>query len=228
MKKPQAPITPSREAPLVRGRPRDAGRDTAIIDATMCVLTELGYEQMSVEAVAARAEVAKTTIYRRYPSKAALVMAAVERRAAAIPPTVKSGDLRERLLVVVTWLAGEISGQQAGLLGALFSAMRTDPDLAAEMRLILRRDEDAMAKALFGRPAERSEQLEPNASELFAEVAPAVILHRLAVGQSCGNRFLEHLVDDILLPLVQRRPATERLSPAAGKTTEHANGVLGN
>jgi AcrR family transcriptional regulator len=206
MKKSQAPVTPSREAPLVRGRPRDAGRDTAIIDATMYVLTELGYEQMSVEAVAARAEVAKTTIYRRYPSKAALVMAAVERRAAAIPPAVKSGDLRERLLVVVTWLAGEISGQQVGLLGALFSAMRTDPDLAAQMRLILRRDEDAMARALFGRPAERSEQLEPNASELFAEVAPAVILHRLAVGQSCGGRFLEHLVDDILLPLLQRRP----------------------
>jgi len=223
MKKPQAPITPSREAPLVRGRPRDAGRDTAIIDATMYVLTELGYEQMSVEAVAARAEVAKTTIYRRYPSKAALVMAAVERRAAAVPPTVKSGDLRERLLVVVTWLAGDISGQQAGLLGALFSAMRTDPDLAAEMRLILRRDQDAMAKALFGRPAERSEQLEPNAPELFGEVAPAVILHRLAVGQSCGSRFLEHLVDDILLPLVHRRPATECQSPAAGKTTEHAN-----
>lgn len=216
MEKPQAPVAPGREAPLVRGRPRDAGRDTAIIDATMDVLMELGYEQMSVAAVAARAQVAKTTIYRRYPSKAALVMAAVERRAAAIPPTVKSGDLRERLLVVVPWLAGEISGQQVGLLGALFSAMRTDPDLAAEMRLVLRRDEDAMAKALFGRPAERGEQLEPDASELVGEVAPAVILHRLAMGQSCGGRFLEHLVDDILLPLVERRPATE--APAQRRT----------
>ena len=155
MKEPQAPVTPGREPPLGRGRPRDAGRDTAIIDATLHVLTELGYEQMSVEAVAARAEVAKTTIYRRYPSKAALVMAAVERRATAIPPTVKSGGLRERLLVVVTWLAGEISRQQVGLLGALFSAMRTDPDLAAEMRLLLRRDEDAMATAFFGGPAEQ-------------------------------------------------------------------------
>jgi AcrR family transcriptional regulator len=228
MKKPQAPITPSRGAPPVRGRPRDAGRDTAIIDATMDVLTELGYEQMSVEAIAARAEVAKTTIYRRYPNKAALVMAAVESRAAAIPPTVKSDDLRERLLEVVTWLAGEISKQQAGLLGALFLAMRTDPDLAAEMRLILRRDEDAMAKALFGRPTERSEQLEPNASELFTEVAPAVILHRLLLGRPCGNRFLEHLVDDILLPLVQRRPAMECQSPATGKTTGHAIGVFDN
>jgi AcrR family transcriptional regulator len=222
MKKSQAPIIPSREAPLVRGRPRDASRDTAIIDATMHVLAELGYEQMSVEAVAARAEVAKTTIYRRYPDKAALVMAAVERRAAAVPPTVKSDGLRERLLEVVTWLAGEISGQQAGLLGALFSAMRADPDLAAEMRLILRRDEDAMAEALFGRPAERSEQLEPNAAELFKAVAPAVILHRLLVGRPCGSRFLEHLVDDILLPLLQRRPAVECPSPRP-EMAERAN-----
>jgi hypothetical protein len=135
---------------------------------------------------------------------------------------VKSGDLRERLLVVVTWLAGEISGQQAGLLGALFSAMRTDPDLAAEMRLILRRDEDAMAEALFGRPAERSEQLEPNAAELFKAVAPAVILHRLLVGRPCGSRFLEHLVDDILLPLLQRRPAVECPSPRP-EMAERAN-----
>jgi hypothetical protein len=60
------------------------------------------------------------------------------------------------------------------------------------------------------------------------EVAPAVILHRLAVGQFCGNRFLEHLVDDILLPLVQRRLATECLSPATGKTTEHATEVSDN
>lgn len=86
--------------------------------------------------------------------------------------------------------------------------MRTDLDLAAEMRLILRRDEDAMAKALFGGPTEGGEQLEPNASELYAEVAPAVILHRLAVGKSCGYEFLEHLVGDILLPLVQRRRRT--------------------
>ncbi|WIX93367.1 TetR/AcrR family transcriptional regulator [Amycolatopsis sp. DG1A-15b] len=67
------------------GRPRDSGRDLAILDATLSLLTEVGYEQLSIEAVAGRSGAAKTTIYRRYPDKAALVAAAVERRSPRSP-----------------------------------------------------------------------------------------------------------------------------------------------
>ena len=72
--------------PSVMGRPRDSSRDLAIFDATLSLLTEVGYEQLSMEAVAGRSGAAKTTIYRRYRDKAALVAAAVERRAPAKPP----------------------------------------------------------------------------------------------------------------------------------------------
>jgi hypothetical protein len=50
---------------------------------------------------------------------------------------------------------------------------------------------------------EHGEHLAPHAAELFAEVAPAVIVHRIVVaGEACDERFVEHLVDDILLPLL--------------------------
>jgi AcrR family transcriptional regulator len=193
-----------REGPQARGRPRDAARDTAILEATLRVLTELGYEQMSIEAVAAKAGVAKTTIYRRYPNKAELVVAAVEHRVAATPPAVTSGDLREDLMEIVAWLAREVAEQEIGLLGALFSGMRGDAELAAGMRRILHRDEAAMVEASFRGAIEHGDQLAPRAAELFAEIAPAVIVHRLVVaGRSCDRGFLEHLVDDILLPLLR-------------------------
>ncbi|HEY3709342.1 MAG TPA: TetR/AcrR family transcriptional regulator [Amycolatopsis sp.] len=176
------------------GRPRDASRDVAILDATLALLTENGYEQLSMEAVAARSGVAKTTIYRRYRDKAALAAAAVEHRSPASPPELPGGDLREDLVALVTWLARQIAEQEIGLLGALFAGMRGDPGLAGEMRRILRRD----AAAMTGRLPRLA------SAGLFAEVAPAVIVHRVVfVGEPCDERFVEHLVDDILLPLLR-------------------------
>ena len=192
-----------RPAPA-RGRPRDAGRDVAILEATLLVLTDVGYDQLTIDAVAARAGVGKPTIYRRYPGKAALVAAAVEHRAPETPPATPRGDLRAALLETVQWLADQIANKEIGLLGAMFTGMRSDPDLAAEMRRILRRDEAAMTEQPFG--GVQGEHLVPGAAGLFAEIVPALIVHRIVfVGEPCDRSFVEHIVDDILLPLLQRR-----------------------
>ena len=188
--------------PSMLGRPRDSGRDLAILDATLLLLTEVGYERLSIEAVAARSGAAKTTIYRRYRDKAALVAAAVERRAPAKPPQPAGEGLREVVHSLAAWLARSISEQDVGLLGAVFAGMRNDARLAQAMRQILRRDETAMTDGLVHHAAER---LVPGAATLFAEVAPALIVHRIVVvGEPCDAAFVEHLVDDILLPLLRR------------------------
>jgi AcrR family transcriptional regulator len=188
--------------PSAMGRPRDSGRDLAILDATLALLTEVGYEQLSMEAVAGRSGAAKTTIYRRYPHKAALVAAAVEHRAPAKPPQPAGDSLRDVVRSLADWLARSISEQDVGLLGAVFTGMRTDPRLAQAMRRILRRDETAMTDGLVHHTAER---LAPGAATLFAEVAPALIVHRIVVvGEPCDAAFVEHLVDDILVPLLRR------------------------
>src|SRR3954471_10335972 len=185
------------------GRPRDTSRGLALLEAALALLTEVGYEQLSMEAVAARSGVAKTTIYRRYRDKAELVAAAVEHRTPARPPEPAGESLREDLLSLVTWLARSIAEQEVGLLGALFAGMRNDARLAQEMRRILRRDEAAMTHGFVRRAAE---QLAPGAATLFAEIAPAVIVHRIVVaGEPCDATFVTHLVDDILMPVL--RPA---------------------
>lgn len=60
------------------GRPRSIHADQAIVQATLDLLAEVGYESMSIEAIASRAGVGKTTIYRRYTSKEELVADAIE------------------------------------------------------------------------------------------------------------------------------------------------------
>ena len=74
-----------------RGRPRDAQAEQAILQATVALLSEVGFNQLSIEAIAARAGVGKPTIYRRWPSKAELVLDAVDRLAPPFP-TADTGD----------------------------------------------------------------------------------------------------------------------------------------
>ncbi|MHC5723366.1 MAG: TetR/AcrR family transcriptional regulator [Nostoc sp.] len=71
------------------GRPRSIYADQAILQATLDLLAEVGYESMSIEAIASRAGVGKTTIYRRYTTKEELVADAIEslRDDLAIPDT---------------------------------------------------------------------------------------------------------------------------------------------
>ncbi|MEO1068016.1 MAG: TetR/AcrR family transcriptional regulator [Cyanobacteria bacterium J06638_6] len=79
------------------GRPRSARAHQAMLQATLELLGEVGYEGMSIEAIAARARVGKTTIYRRYSSKEELVADAIEsiREEVSLPDTGSLwGDLK--------------------------------------------------------------------------------------------------------------------------------------
>ena len=79
----------SKQINITSGRPRSIHADQAILQATLDLLAEVGYESMSIEAIASRAGVGKTTIYRRYTSKEELVADAIEslRDDLAIPDT---------------------------------------------------------------------------------------------------------------------------------------------
>jgi AcrR family transcriptional regulator len=61
-----------------RGRPRRAGADEAILVATRKLLDEVGYAALTIDVIAERTGIAKTTIYRRWPTKGALVSAAID------------------------------------------------------------------------------------------------------------------------------------------------------
>jgi AcrR family transcriptional regulator len=103
-----------------RGRPRDEAIDEAILDATVHEMIDVGFFAISMESVAARAGVAKTTVYRRWPDAGELALEALRRLKgpAGEPP---EGDPREQ----IHWLAEQ--------------ARRTwnNPTFAAAMRRVI-------------------------------------------------------------------------------------------
>ena len=82
------------------GRPRDARRDEAILRATFEILLDEGYQALTIESVATRAGVGRPTIYRRWPSKPALVVAALVESARLAIPDADTGTLRGDLIAV--------------------------------------------------------------------------------------------------------------------------------
>ena len=80
-----------------RGRPRSEAIDAAILDATVDELIDHGYSGLSMEGVADRAGVAKTTVYRRYPDIDELTLAALRGMKGDAPP-VPAGGVREQLV----------------------------------------------------------------------------------------------------------------------------------
>ena len=102
-----------------RGRPRREGADEEILDVARTMLAEGGYGALNVDAVAERAGVAKTTVYRRWPSKGALI-------AALIPPPGDYADADAVLRDVQTLLAplADASGD-AETLGVIRTILRS-------------------------------------------------------------------------------------------------------
>jgi AcrR family transcriptional regulator len=95
-------MSPSTGTATVRtaGRPRDVQVDADILEAALDLLIDLGYNGTSMEAVAARAGVAKTTVYRRWPTKDDLIVDALARIKGEIvrPPP---GPIRTQLVFLL-------------------------------------------------------------------------------------------------------------------------------
>lgn len=115
------------------GRPRDPSCDTKIIQATLALLADDGYDGVTMEAVAARAGVGKATLYRRYPGKEALVVDALATLTDTVP-RVASGGLRDDLVALVASTVRVTSSPAGRLLPRLVSAAVDNPGLLERYR----------------------------------------------------------------------------------------------
>jgi AcrR family transcriptional regulator len=113
------------------GRPRDARNDQAILDAAVAILAEQGYSGLTIEGVAARAGVGRPTIYRRWPSKPALVVAALAQSALLAVPAADTGSLRSDLIAVQRHQVELMSSPESRRVTAgLVADLAADPELA--------------------------------------------------------------------------------------------------
>lgn len=118
------------------GRPRSAAVDDAILQATRSLLVDGGYAEISIDRVAAHAGVGKQTVYRRFPSKAPMVAAAVQDvyAHAGHLELADTGDLVTDLRAWLRGVARFISKREnAALLRALIAAAAANPNQSDEL-----------------------------------------------------------------------------------------------
>ena len=182
-------------------------RHACIMRAALELVAEVGYERTTMDAIAARARASKATIYRRWDSKATLVVDAMSCRAHGPDPQPDNGDLRADLLEGLGSLARKMSEEDLGLVTGLLSAVRTDPELARLMREQIFVHKRVSARAWAAAAVSRGE-LAPDADfDLAHEVAMSLVFQRVAVtGEPVDAAFVERVVDDVLIPVLTRKP----------------------
>ena len=188
-------------------RTRGEVREEAILQVTLELLAEVGYDQLTIDGVAARAHCSKATIYRRWQGKAELVIPAVRRHSAPPPqPAPGTGSLREDLLAALEAMRSSLAGQDTALLLGLMTAMRHDRELAAVVREQVVDNKREVFGAAVARAVARGELPAGADHTLLAEISSAMLLSRqLVTGQPLDAAFAQELVDDVLLPLLRHQ-----------------------
>lgn len=129
------PSTSSDQPPRRRGRPRSVDVDDRVLAAARALEREVGYDGTTIEAVAERAGVAKTAIYRRWPNKTMLLYEAVLAPADQHPAVPDTGDIRADMLAVLHANASGYGVEaQRGLIAAITSAALRDERVADLLR----------------------------------------------------------------------------------------------
>lgn len=186
---------------------RGEEREDAILLATLALLAEVGYDRMTMDAVAKRARASKATIYRRWQDKAELVVTAVRRHAGSpvmTPPD--TGSLRQDLLAVLGVMRSSLTGQDAALILGLMIAMRHDPELARTVRGQVVDDKREVFGAVIARAVARGDLPATVDHALFVEISSAMLFSRLFVtGEPLDDAFIHHLTDAVLLPLLDHQ-----------------------
>ena len=196
------------------GRPRDESRDAAILAATLDVLGEVGYDRLTIDAVATRAKASKATVYRRWPNKAALIVDAMATLKPAHEPGMAppclfpdTGSLRGDLLAGLRKISTKLSTDEGKLMAAVMTAQARDPELAAALRGTTQSKRES-CETVVERAIERGELTSTIGVNAFCEVVPAMMYNRLLVsGEPFDDAFINQVVDDIALPLLHRNEA---------------------
>lgn len=194
-----------------RKRPRRRGAvlETAILEAVLAELGEVGYARLSVERVAERAGASKASVYRRWPSKVELVMDAVYHvfPDPASPPD--TGSLRGDLLAVMRAVAEQLAGPAGQALGGVLSDALGDPDLARRVRSYTRGASQVGMREIARRAVARGEADPAAVTERRLEAGHAMLRHHFITrGVPIPDEVIVEIADEVVIPLLQLpRPA---------------------
>jgi AcrR family transcriptional regulator len=189
-----------------RGRPRDPSVDAAIRAATVDLLGEIGYAQLTMDQVAARAKVSKASLYLRWPNKVALVADALQHRARAVPeiPDTGSlpGDMRTFLWAL---LCSRTAASQA--LQAVSGEIASNPELRKAWHRGLAGMLTGCLRTIVVRAAERGELPAGSDVELLSQLPLSLLQNwRLEHQQDPDEVVVERIVAQFYTPTPSAGP----------------------
>ncbi|WP_051799353.1 TetR/AcrR family transcriptional regulator [Catenuloplanes japonicus] len=192
------------DTPPAVGRKRDHSRDSDILRATLDVLVETSYADLTIEKVATRAGAGRGAIYRRWTSKDDLILAAIactdrsDLDSDRLPDT---GTLRTDLFAMLDpdWLGG--TERRLRILTSITAMLSRTPDAATAVTRAIVDPSVAAYRHLIQRAVNRREFPMPADLDALAQVIPSMAAHRaLFLQQPVDLAFFASLIDGILLP----------------------------
>ena len=172
---------------------------------TLRLLQENGYDRLTVDAVAAKARASKATVYRRWPSKAELVLAAFIEgiRQVAVPPD--TGSLRDDLLRVGEMICQQ--GQQhAGTIRAVLVEVSRNPALNDVMQHQFIEQRKALIGRILKQAVSRGEIDQAAIKDELWDLLPYYLIFRSIIpGRPPTRQTVQALVDDVVIPSLTRR-----------------------
>lgn len=211
-------MTPPQLRPRVEG-----AREEEILDATIRLLLEAGYDRLTLDAVAKEARASKATLYRRWDGKASLVVDAMVRAKQAPQVDVHdTGSLRGDLLGTFCGRHGLGRGDASGLLGAVMTAVSSDPEFAARFRSAFIAPKVEASLCIYRRAIERGEIDADLDLDVIAPSLAGIVLHRAFVlGLPVDDDVVRRVIDRVILPAVGLAPP----GPTSSTTPETTPGT---
>ena len=194
----------SGRVPAARGRPRDPGVDAAIRAATLELLAQAGYARLTMDQVAARARVSKSSLYLRWPNKVALVADALQHRARAVPEVPDTGSLPGDMRVFLLGLLRS-RGEAARALAAVSGEIATNPELRQAWHRGLAGMLTGCLRAIVDRAVARGELAADSDAELLAELPLSLLQNwRLERRAQPDEAVVERIVRQFYTPRSSR------------------------
>jgi AcrR family transcriptional regulator len=195
----------------VRQRPRvEGGREDEILDATVAVVAELGYDRLTMDAVATAAKASKATLYRRWTSKAELVVDAISRaKGCPLPEDVDTGSLRGDLISMSCGAGGFTDELPMSVIAGLLTALHRDSELQKAFRERFMAPRLHLTQNVYARAVERGEIGPDIDIELLAVTLPAVIVHHAYIlGIEPTDDLILRVIDHVILPAARGSQAS--------------------
>jgi AcrR family transcriptional regulator len=200
-----------------RNRPLDRAKDDAITAAVLDVLARMGYGGFTMDEVAVAAGVGKAAIYRRWTSKADLLVSFIEGSVVDILVVADTGSLRNDLIALMNSVVAHVDGPAGRANRALLSAIHDDSVLAEAFHGGPLARWGAAFADVFDRAVERGEIAPGAGTSVAAEAGPAILMQRwLLGGAELDEALVATVVDEVMLPLL--RPE-DRRAARNGRTT---------